>query len=89
MINQQIFLAKFHENWTLLGGGGGGVGEGVNSIVESADSFPYSPIPDGVFWIRHIWGGRILPAPYNSVISKDMDLKFGMPKKLRIVFSKI
>ena len=69
--------------------GGGGGGERVNSIVEFADFFPYSPIPHGVFWIRHIWGGQILPAPYNSVISKDMDLRFGMPKKLRIVFSKI
>ena len=25
-------------------------------------------------------GGQILPALYNSIISKDMDLKFGMLK---------
>ena len=23
----------------------------------------YNPIPHGVFWITHTWGGQILPAP--------------------------
>ena len=32
-------------------------------------------------------GGQLLPAPYNSVISKDMDLKFGMLKKRFVIFS--
>ena len=32
----------------------------------------------GVFWIAHTHGAHIRPAPYESVISKDMDLKFGI-----------
>ena len=48
-----------------------------------------NPILHGVFWITHIWGGQILPAPYNTVISKDTDLKFGMLELLVIVFSKL
>ena len=40
-----------------------------------------NPIPHGVFWITHTWGGgQILPAPCNTAILKDMDLKFGMLK---------
>ena len=37
-----------------------------------------NPIPNGVFWITHAreGGGQILPAP--SVISEDVDWKFGM-----------
>ena len=45
-----------------------------------------------VFWITHTLGGggggQILLVPFKSVISKDMDLKFGM-LKLFIVFSKL
>ena len=37
-----------------------------------------NPIPHGVFWITHTWGGQILPAPCDTAILKDMDLKFGM-----------
>ena len=40
--------------------------------------YALNPIPHGVFWITHMGGGQILPVPYNSVILKDMDLKFGM-----------
>ena len=40
----------------------------------------FDPIPHGVFWITHTWGGQILPAPCNTAILKDMDLKFGMLK---------
>ena len=36
-----------------------------------------NPIPHGVFWITHTWGG--VP-PCNTAILKDMDLKFGMLK---------
>ena len=39
-----------------------------------------NPIPHGhgVFWngFTQTWGRQMLPIPYNSVISKDMDLKF-------------
>ena len=35
-------------------------------------------IPRGVIWTTHTWGGgQNLPTPYNSVIPKPMDLKFG------------
>ena len=34
-------------------------------------------------------GGGILPAQYKSVISKYMDLKFGMLKQLLIVFHSV
>ena len=37
-----------------------------------------NPIPHGVFWITHTWGGQILPTSCNTAILKDMDLKFGM-----------
>ena len=39
-----------------------------------------NPIPHGVFWITHTWGGHILPGPCNTAILKDMDLKFEMLK---------
>ena len=31
-------------------------------------------------FMEKTWVGQILPALYNSVISKDMDLKFGLLK---------
>ena len=37
-----------------------------------------NPIPYGVFWITHKWGGQILPAPCNTAILNYMDLKFSM-----------
>ena len=37
-----------------------------------------NPIPHGVFWITHTWGGQILPDPCNTAILKYMDLKFDM-----------
>ena len=40
-----------------------------------------NPIPHGVFWITHTWGGAdSARPPCNTVILKDMDLKFGMLK---------
>ena len=37
-----------------------------------------NPIPHGVFWITHTWGGQILPDPCSTAILKHMDMKFGM-----------
>ena len=54
-------------------------------LVEEDESVPWyclqctiNPIPHGVFWITHTWGGQIQPAHCNTAILKDMDLKFGM-----------
>ena len=49
----------------------------------------FNPIPDGVFWVTHTWGGQILLAPCNTAILKDMDLKFGMLKQLVSLFKTI
>ena len=58
----------------------------IRKVFNSSDQFGlcdsaliFNPIQHGVLWITHTWGGgQILPAPYNSVISKDINLKFGM-----------
>ena len=40
-----------------------------------------NPTLDGVLWITHTHEeGRFYLPPYKSVISKDMDMKFGMIK---------
>ena len=43
----------------------------------------FNPIPHWIIWITHTGGGgggENLPAPYNSVISEVMDLKFVKPE---------
>ena len=54
----------------------------IENLVEiKIETSHINPIPHGVFWITHTWGGgQILPAPCNTAILKDMDLKFGMLK---------
>ena len=43
-----------------------------------------NPIPHGVFWITHtcLLDNTHMPAPCNTAILKDMDLKFRMLKYL-------
>ena len=48
----------------------------VPSLLRTFQDFTI--IPHGVFWITRTWKGQILPPPPKSVISKDMDSKFGM-----------
>ena len=37
---------------------------------KETDTFSINPIPHGVFWITHTWGGRILPGPVTQLFSK-------------------
>ena len=52
---------------------------GPTFLSQKLSEKTINPILNGVFWITHThdWG-KIPPARYNLVISKDMDLKFGM-----------
>ena len=52
----------------------------VNTKYDIFHDHFLNPIPHGVFWITHTWGGRFCPPPCNTAILKDMDLKFGMLK---------
>ena len=75
-----IFFVKL---WLTLFGGM----EKLNSLHNMeklcnwSEFFIVNPIAHGVLDNTYTWGGgQIAPAPYNSVISKGMDLKFGMFK---------
>ena len=35
-------------------------------MVKSLGKSVINPIPHGVFWITHTWGGQILPAPVTQ-----------------------
>ena len=49
--------------------------------MHSREFFCSNPIPHGVFWITHTWGGGADSfRPRNAAILKDMDLRFGMLK---------